>query len=438
MQNSLNSKSIQHLSSTPTLVLPKNRPTGSAIAHFGVGAFHRSHQALYTQLAMDEDQQQCEWGIIGVGIMPFDLKMNKVLNAQDFLYTLVEKAPEGEPVYRIISSITQHIYAVDDIRELVTKVGAADVKIITLTITEGGYYLKKDTGELDIMDSSIQHDIKHWRNEHPKSIFGYLARIMEERKTTHGTGITILSCDNIQHNGRVIEKTFLSFLAAIDDASLLLFVKEHCTFPNSMVDRITPQTPASLLDDVEKKVGLRDEWPVAGEDFKQWVIEDKFACGRPAWEKAGAQFVPDVSPYEKMKLRVLNGSHQALCYLGSLAGLTYVHEAAQDPTIKQFLQKYMVEEVRETLDPVPGIDIPEYEKTIISRFSNSNVKDTLSRICEYTSDRIPLFNVPSMSDMRKKAGKISCSALIVASWIAYAQGIDNKGNQLPLVDNRRE
>ncbi|MFK7825745.1 MAG: mannitol dehydrogenase family protein [Oligoflexales bacterium] len=409
----------------------------SGIIHFGVGGFHRAHEAVYTEDAMLKSKDY-NWGIVGIEVMPSGKLMNQVMKEQDCLYTLMTRPSNGKPKIRVISSIHEYIYKYDSddkIDQISRQFLNEDIKIISLTITEGGYNINQRTGDFNLDDDLIKQDIQNF--DDPKTIFGHLAKGIRQRKNTIGKGVTFLSCDNIQHNGDMTKKMFLTFLEH-SDRDLMKWVEENCSFPNSMVDRITPKTTEEDKKTLRSLTDIDDLWPVTSEPFSQWIIEDNFIEGRPQWELAGAQFVDDVSPYEKMKLRLLNASHQALSYFGFLIGYRYVHEAALDPVINKFVRYYMKNEVVKTLDPVPGVNIEEYQNSILERFSNPNIKDTLSRNCENTSDRIPVFNIPTMVEQIGHSKELNASAMILASWAIYALGKDEQGNDINIIDNRKE
>jgi mannitol 2-dehydrogenase len=247
----------------------------------------------------------------------------------------------------------------------------------------------------------------------------------------------VVSCDNLQGNGRLARKAFTSF-ARLRDPELGEWVEQEVHFPNSMVDRITPATTDADREEVRTRFGIEDRWPVVCEPFVQWVLEDSFSCGRPRYERAGVQLVDDVEPYELMKLRLLNASHQGLCYFARLCGYELVHEAAQDPLFRRFLRGYMDEEATPTLDPAPVIDLEEYKDTLIERFSNPEVRDTIARLCADTSDRIPKFLLPVVRIQLARDGELARSAAIVASWARYAEGVDELGAPIEVVDRQRE
>ena len=338
----LNHSTINELSEN---VLRYPHPMKSRIMHFGIGGFHRSHQAWYTASLMKKIG--ClEWGIAGVGILPTDAKMAMVLEQQDNLYTLIEKPSNGKFNYHVLPVISEYIHGYKTPNEVFKKALDKDLSIISLTVTEGGYNVDAASGEFKSDDKEILHDLSN--HTAPKTIFGFLAESLFRRKEQGLAGVTLLSCDNVQYNGSVLKKTLITFLK-LRDESLAQWVLENCSFPNSMVDRITPKTTQEDIDLLKRETGIVDQWPVVCESFIQWIIEDNFVNGRPNWEEVGVQFVKDVSLYEQMKLRLLNASHQALAYLGCLHGYQYVDEAAQDTDFQQFMLTYMTKEVEPTI-----------------------------------------------------------------------------------------
>jgi len=404
------------------------------IVHFGVGGFHRAHQAMYLDRLMNGGEA-LDWGICGVGVMPSDRRMRDALKSQDGLYTLMVKPASGHYEAAVIGSIVDFLYAPDDPEAVLEMMAAPSTRIVSLTITEGGYNFHQVTGAFDLGNADVAHDLA--AGAVPKTVFGLVAEAVRRRRARGIAPFTVMSCDNIQSNGDVARKMFCAFALA-KDAELGAFMESHVAFPNAMVDRITPVTTADDIAEVASRFGIDDAWPVVCEPFAQWVIEDHFPLGRPAFEKVGAQMVADVVPYELMKLRLLNASHQALAYLGYLAGYRYAHEAAGDPLFAEFLLNYMTLEATPTLLPVPGVDLDAYRRTLIERFSNPEVRDTLARLCAESSDRIPKFLLPVVHAQLKAGGDISRSALVVASWARYAEGIDEQGQPIEVVDRLKD
>lgn len=431
----LNQNNIEKIIANNSNIKTYSKPNShSKILHFGVGGFHRAHQAVYTAQAM-EHTNDYSWGITGVGILASDKTMADTLKNQDYNYSLMVKPYKDENSLSIVNSIAGYIDAFGNYAELINAATQSELAIISMTVTEGGYNIDPNTGKFDWDNDLIKHDLNNPLS--PKTIFGFLALCLTERKNAGLKGITLLSCDNVQHNGDVLQYTLLEFLSKQNN-DLQKWAKANCSFPNSMVDRITPKTANEDIAFIAKNFGVEDKWPVVCEPFTQWVIEDKFVAGRPNWELVGAQFVENVSPYEKMKLRLLNASHQALAYLGYLHGYRYVHESAQDELIQELLLKYMQQEVEATLDPVDGISIAEYESSLIERFANPNIADTLQRICEFTSDRIPVFNLQAVNEQINTGVSLKLSALIIASWRAYLDGVSDNGDKIDIVDNKKD
>jgi mannitol 2-dehydrogenase len=404
------------------------------IVHIGVGGFHRAHMAMTIDSLMNEGLAH-EWAICGVGLLESDRRMEAVFDAQDCLYTLTLKHPDGRRESRVIGSIAEYLFAPDGAEAVVERMTDPAVKIVSLTITEGGYNFDRVTGEFDATHPGVVSDLVDGAT--PSTVFGFVTEALRRRRDRGTPPFTVLSCDNVQGNGHMAQKMFTAF-ADLKDAALGAWIRSSVTFPNSMVDRITPVTQDSDIVEARDITGLDDGWPVVCEPFFQWVIEDDFGLGRPPLDDAGAQFVEDVEPYELMKLRLLNASHQGMCYFGHLAGYRYAHEAVGDEAIAAFLLRYMDREATPTLKPVPGIDLDAYKATLIERFLNPEVRDTLARLCAESSDRIPKWLVPVIRDQLETGGEIECSAAIVASWARYAEAVDEQGEPITVVDPLRD
>jgi len=400
------------------------------IVHFGVGGFHRAHQAMYVDQLMEQGKA-LDWGICGVGVMSFDLKMKEAMHAQDCLYTLVEKAPDGSWEPRVIGSIVQYLYAPDDPEAVIEKMADPATRIVSLTVTEGGYNFHPVTGEFDDTNPAVKADLVP--GAVPATTFGLITEALVRRRSRGIEPFTVMSCDNIQGNGHMAQEVFTAF-ARLRDPELGEWVAGNVQFPNSMVDRITPVTTDEDRAQISERFGVEDAWPVVCEPFTQWALEDKFSLGRPPFEDVGVQVVPDVVPYELMKLRLLNASHQALCYFGYLAGYRLVHEVAQDQLFANFLLDYMNREATPTLAPVPGVDLDAYKLQLIERFSNAGVRDTVARLCARSSERIPTWLVPVIRENLAAGRDVTLSAAVVASWARYAEGVDEQGESIEIVD----
>lgn len=402
----------------------------AAIVHFGVGGFHRAHHAAFIDQLLSEGGSR-EWAICGVGVLPSDRHMAEVMSAQDGLYTLVEKHPDGHLEARVVGSIIDYLYAPDDPEAVLEKLTDPSTKIVSLTITEGGYNVDNVTGAFDLDNPDIIHDLG--ADATPATVFGLIIEALRRRKAKGIAAFTVLSCDNIQANGNVARQSFSTF-AEVKHVGFGEWIRKNVTFPNCMVDRITPVTTEEDRALVRDRFGIDDRWPVVCEPFTQWVLEDSFTTDRPTYERVGVQMVDDVEPYELMKLRLLNASHQALCYFGYLSGYRYAHEAAGDPLFAQFLLAYMDGEATPTLRPVPGIDLVSYKHNLIERFANPGIRDTLARLCAESSDRIPKWLLPVVRENLAAGGEVRLSAAIVASWARYAEGVDEQGEPIRVVD----
>jgi mannitol 2-dehydrogenase len=384
---------------------------GIGIVHFGVGGFHRAHQAHYVDQLLEMGTAK-DWGICGVGVLPADRRMAEVMAAQDCLYTLLLENPDGSRTARVIGSIVDYRYAPDDPAAVVELLAAPTTRIISLTITEGGYTIE---------------------NLPEVNVFGLVTDALARRRDRGLPSPTIVSCDNIEGNGHVARQAFTTY-AERTHPGLGEWMDVNTCFPNSMVDRITPVTTPDVIAVLADEFGVEDQWPVVAEPFTSWVLEDDFADGRPSLEKADVLLVDDVTPYELMKLRLLNASHQSLCYFAYLAGYRLVHDAAGDPLFAEFLREYMDSEATPTLKPVPGIDLPDYKRTLIERFANPGVKDTIARLCFGTSDRIPKWLLPVVRANLASGGPVRLSAATVASWARYAEGVDEDGQPIDVQD----
>jgi mannitol 2-dehydrogenase len=406
----------------------------TGIVHLGVGGFHRSHQAMYVDRLLEKGEAG-DWGICGVGVLRSDRRMAEVMAAQDCLYTLVVKDADGTWDARVIGSITEYLLAPDDPEAVVEKMAAESTRIVSLTVTEGGYNISAITGEFDPAHPDVLADLQP--GAALQTSFGLVTEALVRRRARGLAPFTIVSCDNIQHNGDVARRSFAAF-ARLRDPDLGTWVDQEVPFPNSMVDRITPATTDEDRAEVTRRFGVEDGWPVVCEPFTQWVLEDRFGLGRPPLEDAGVQLVDDVEPYELMKLRLLNASHQGLAYLGHLAGYRLVHDAAQDPLFRRFLLRYMEDEATPTLRPVPGIDLDHYRRELITRFSNPAIRDTLARLAFDGSERLPKWLLPVVRDNLASGGPVRLSAAVVAGWARYAEGEDEQGAPIDVVDRRRD
>jgi mannitol 2-dehydrogenase len=391
------------------------------ILHFGVGNFHRAHLAVYLDelfnLGRDHD-----WALIGAGVMPFDETVRQKLAAQDFLTTVVEQDNELSAA-RITGPLIGFIPPADK-AQLIKQLADPAIRIVSMTITEGGYFIDPATGVFDPKNPAIAKDAANPND--PATVFGFIVAGLKARRAAGTPPFTVMSCDNVPHNG-VVTKNAVAGLARHMDVDLARWIEDKVAFPNAMVDRITPATGERERKIASETFGVDDAWPVFCEEFKQWVLEDTFTAGRPAFEKVGATIVKDVTPYEHMKLRILNGGHAVIAYPGGLLDVHFVHEAMEHPLIRAFLEKVEREEIVPVVPPVPDTDLGDYYKLIERRFANPKIGDTVRRLCLDGSNRQPKFIVPSIRDRLKQGFSIDGLALESALWCRYCFGTTDSG-----------
>lgn len=428
----LNKSNLHRLAPEVQLPAYSLGDTRQGIAHIGVGGFHRAHQAYYTDALMNTGQA-LDWAICGVGLRAEDRRARDDLKEQDYLFTLFELGDSDDTEVRVIGAIRDMLLAEDGAQALIDKLANPQIRIVSLTITEGGYCIDDSTGEFMAHLPQIQHDLAH--PGAPTTVFGFLCAALEKRRGAGTPAFTIMSCDNLPHNGAVTRKALLAF-ATLRNAGLRDWIEQHVSFPNAMVDRITPMTSTAHRLQLADKHAVDDAWPVVCEPFVQWVLEDKFVNGRPAWEQVGVQFTDDVSPYEEMKIKLLNGSHLALTYLGFLKGYRFVHETMNDPLFVRYIRAYMDLDVTPQLAPVPGIDLSDYKDTLVARFSNQAIADQLERVCSDGSSKFPKFTIPTINRLIADGRETKRAALVVAAWALYLKGVDENGDRYSIPDPR--
>ncbi|WP_440972580.1 mannitol dehydrogenase family protein [Pseudomonas koreensis] len=428
----LNKPNLHRLAPEVQLPAYSLNETRQGIAHIGVGGFHRAHQAYYTDALMNTGQA-LDWAICGVGLRAEDRRARDDLKEQDYLFTLFELGDSDDTEVRVIGAIRDMLLAEDGAQALIDKLADPQIRIVSLTITEGGYCIDDSTGEFMAHLPQIQHDLAH--PGAPTTVFGFLCAALEKRRGAGTPAFTIMSCDNLPHNGAVTRKALLAF-ATLRNAGLRDWIEQNVSFPNAMVDRITPMTSTAHRLQLADKHAVDDAWPVVCEPFVQWVLEDKFVNGRPAWEQVGVQFTDDVSPYEEMKIKLLNGSHLALTYLGFLKGYRFVHETMNDPLFVRYMRAYMDLDVTPQLAPVPGIDLSDYKDTLVARFSNQAIADQLERVCSDGSSKFPKFTIPTINRLIADGRETKRAALVVAAWALYLKGVDENGDRYSIPDPR--
>ena len=410
---------------TPTSYQYQRKNIKTGIVHIGVGNFHRAHQQYYTNLLLENKDQQ-QWGICGIALLPSDEKIVKDLRSQNLDYTLTVCGRDGKDEIYKIGSLNELIWGIEDPKAAIAKIAESSVKIISLTITEGGYNLDKETNEFDLKENQIQHDLENPTT--PKTVFGFIAEGLRQRKNNGAGSITILSCDNLQHNGNTARKAFTTFIEA-QDKDLAVWVKTNATFPNSMVDRITPATTAEDIERLNKKSDWNDKAPVYCEDFIQWVIEDQFIAGRPEWEKTGVEFTNDVTAFENMKLSLLNASHTLLSYPSFLKGHHKVDQAMQDKDIVHLIQDFMDIDITPYVPAPENTDLDDYKHTLIGRFSNHSVSDQVSRLCFDGVSKFPVYIIPNLIKMINDNQNLTRMAFLIASYRHYLKyKVDDNGS----------
>lgn len=401
------------------------------IVHIGVGNFHRAHQQYYTHLLLEQSVDS-PWGICGICLLPADEMTVRHLRNQHLDYTLTVCGRSGTDHTYLIGSLTELIWAIENPEAVIDKIAGKEIKIISLTITEGGYNLNKETQEFDLANPQIQHDLQN--PESPSTVFGFVAEGLRQRKNRDNGGITILSCDNLQHNGDTARKAFLSFITA-QDPDLATWAESHVTFPNSMVDRITPATTPEDVIRLNAKSGADDHSPVYCEDFTQWVIEDDFIAGRPAWEKVGVEFTRDVTAFENMKLSLLNASHILLSYPSFLKGYRKVDKAMRDPDIVRLIKDFMDIDITPYVPAPQHTDLEQYKKTLIERFSNQSVSDQVSRLCFDGISKFPVYIMPNFLKMIRDGKDLTRFAFLLASYRHYLKyGKDDHGHSFDIAE----
>jgi fructuronate reductase len=399
---------------------------GVGVVHLGIGAFHRAHQAIYTDDALAQAREA--WGICGVSLRSPDVRDRMM--PQDGLYTAIEKSLEGVR-RRVIGSVREVLFLGADRAAIDERLIDPATRIVTLTVTEKGYCHDPATGRLNFEHPDVVHDLVHPRD--PVSVVGLLVAALEARRDAHSGALTVVCCDNLPHNGNVL-RGLVDALAQARDTALARWIDHNASFPSTMVDRIVPATTASDIGDNDRALGLHDAAPVVFEPFKQWVIEDRFVTDRPRWEAGGAQFVDDVAPFEAMKLRLLNASHSAFAYLGLLAGHEYIYQVAAEPVFVAWMRRFMHDEVTPTLAIPPGIDVAAYRDALLRRFANPALPHRTQQIAMDGSQKLPQRLLATARDNLAANRAIPLLSLAVAGWMRYVAGRDEAGRSIKVDD----
>jgi fructuronate reductase len=396
------------------------------IVHLGIGAFHRAQTAVYCDDALALERG--DWGICGVSLRSPEVRDR--LAPQDGLYTAVEKSPAGTR-RRIIGSVREVRFLGDERKDIHARLSARSTRIISLTITEKGYCHDPATGQLNLSHPDVVHDLAD--PQQPVSAVGLIAAALDARRLSHGNPVTVLCCDNLPHNGALVRGLVQTFAEARDSA-LAHWIRDHASFPSTMVDRIVPATTAGDIGENDAALGVHDAAPVMHEAFKQWVIEDDFVTGRPSWERIGAQLVDDVAPFEAMKLRLLNASHSAFAYLGYLSGHEFIYQVAAQPDFVAFMRRLMREEVSPTLKLPAGVDVGAYQDALVERFANPALPHRTQQIAMDGSQKLPQRLLGTVRDNLAASRSIDLAALAVAGWMRYVSGVDEAGREIKVSD----
>lgn len=396
----------------------------AGIVHLGIGAFHRAHQAVYTESVLAAGDRR--WGIVGASLRSPDTR--DALAAQDGLYALNIRGESDQ--LAVIGSVQAVLVAPEDPAALLNRMCQPGVAIVSLTVTEKAYCQQAATGSLDAAHADIRHDLAN--PAAPRSALGFLAAAIARRRAAGLPPFTVLCCDNLPSNGHTVHRLLTEY-ATLVSPDLAAYVRSEIACPDTMVDRIVPATTAEDRTRIAAALGLTDAWPVVTEPFTQWVIEDRFPAGRPAWETAGATLVADVAPFEAMKLRLLNGSHSALAYLGYLAGYQTVAETMQDTGIAGFVRRLM-EDATPTLSLPAGWDVAGYKRSLIERFQNPALKHRTWQIAMDGSQKLPQRLLGPIRDRLAQGLSIDRHALAVAAWMRYVAGTDEAGRAIDVRD----
>ncbi|MBU1307204.1 MAG: mannitol dehydrogenase family protein [Alphaproteobacteria bacterium] len=421
MTTNLSAQTLDAIAATAAVPAYDSRDLSAGIVHFGVGNFHRAHQAVYLDdlFATGTDH---DWALVGAGVRPADQAMREKLQAQDWLTTVVEQEADASSA-RVTGAMIDYLEPGNS-AAVIERLADPAVRIVSLTITEGGYYIDPASQKFDPSHPDIAFDAAHM--DAPKTAFGLILAGLLRRRADGTVPFTVMSCDNIPGNGHVTENAVIG-LANLVDPAIASWVKANVAFPNGMVDRITPATSDREIKLLADNFGIDDNWPVFCESFRQWVLEDNFPAGRPALEKVGVQFVPDVAPYEHMKIRILNGGHATIAYPAGLMDIHFVHEAMEDPLVSAFLAKVERDEIIPVVPPVPDTNLNDYFALCESRFANPKIGDTIRRLALDGSNRQPKFIVPSALDRVTAGQSVTGLALVSALWCRYCFGTTDSG-----------
>jgi mannitol 2-dehydrogenase len=418
----LNNKALAQINGSTIKPTYDRSQLQAGIVHIGVGNFHRAHLSWYLHRLMQKGMD-LDWAIIGSGVMDYDMPMREKLASQDFLTTLIELDPEGNQSSEIVGPMMDYVAVEKNNQSLIQAMSQPNIRIVSLTVTEGGYFIN-EKGELTFDHPDLVHDIQNPNS--PRTAFGAMVSALDLRRKSGFGPFTGLSCDNLIENGNKLKQAILG-IATKRNLELADWIEKNCTFPNAMVDCIVPST-GDVEINIVKNLGINDLAPVSHEDFRQWVIEDKFCAGRPAWEKVGVQFSDNVHGYENQKIRILNAGHQILANAAELLHIETVRDAMKNPLLTGLLEKVEQNEILPHVSPVPGLTPQDYLKLISDRFANPSIQDTIRRIAFDGSSRHAVFITPSIRDGLSKSISIEGLSLVEALWARMCEGSREDGS----------
>lgn len=396
----------------------------AGIVHIGLGNFHRAHQSWYLHRLFQKGLSQ-DWAIIGAGVRPYDAAQRAKLEAQDYLTTLIELDPKGSRA-EIVGPMIDYLPITEGNVDLIARMAQADIRIVALTVTEGGYYIDPVSKGFDASHPDMVHDAAH--PDRPRTAFGAIIAALKLRRDTGIGPFTGMCCDNLQGNGAILRQTVVS-LARMSDPELADWIDRECTFPNAMVDCIVPATGDAEIS-LARSMGVEDAVPVTHENFRQWVIEDQFCAGRPAWEEVGVTFSDHVHAYETMKIRILNGGHQVICNVGEVLGLNTIAECMAHPQVGALFRKVASQEIVPHVKPVPDMTPEAYVDLIETRFANPRILDTVRRVAFDGSSRHAGFLLPTIREAIAKGTPYQGLALVEAAWARMCAGTREDGSQI--------
>jgi mannitol 2-dehydrogenase len=414
---------------TPQVSAPRyDRSTITAgIAHIGVGNFHRVHQGFYLDDLLTTRDDHNHWGIVGIGLRDLDSSKAKAraytYEKQHSLYTVTLFTEAGQRQSRIVGSMIEYLYGPDDPAAVVRRLVDPAIRIVSLTITEGGYNLDEDTGEFRLDDPAVAEDLTR---EHPETVFGVLTAALAARRANGTPPFTVMSCDNLRASGDTARTAVVGFARAVDPV-LAEWIATEVAFPNSMVDRIAPSVSEETRDRLNAITGLDDGVPALTEEYRQWVLQDHFPTGRPAWEDLGVQLREDVEEFEAIKGRLLNASHMLLSYPAALAGYRWVAEAASDPAVAELLTRFMSIDAAPLLRPPADVSLEAYQSMVVGRFANPNLPDTVLRVAHDGAAKLPVFHRATATGLIAEGRDPRREALLLAAFRRYIRGVDDHG-----------